>query len=668
MANIRVTSLPEATTVASDDVFLMDGAATRKITPANALNSIRPFASQAEAEAGVVATKGMSPLTTKQAISAQLPSTSLGRSILNAPDSATARTSLGLGNASTRDVGTASGTVAAGDDSRITDAAQKSANLSDLASASTARTNLGLGDSATRNVGDSAGTVAAGDDIRFGGIGALASQAEAEAGAVNDKLMSPLRTKQAIDAQRPATAAGLAILNAADASAQRTQLGATAAGSSMFTAANAAAQTALLNAFTGDSGSGGVKGSVPAPGAGDAAAGKFLSADGTFAAPSILTPYFNVVTDGGVDPSDADCQPALEAAIAAATADGRTAWIPEGTFNFPNNSSVAIPSNARVFASANALLRRTADINAPIFSLASGVSNVHIDNVAFEYTPGSATTGATHCAIGVINSTDVQVTRVSTLGKFYVAIYVSDGSRFYIDTARIVGPVNRGIYLTGGQGGTTTGTIRTARVNNCYVDGLTTTFYGIVTNGFGTGFGDDLVIEGCATKDLAFHAFSSTERYGRVKLIGNHADNCNIGFLVQLANTFRNTRALLTNCTTQGGVNGFFVTESDYADIVGCQSWNSSGASFRYDNSQFINTTACTALLSGSSGFLTVAATSGSTQYLTYTGCSSVAHAGYGFSTDANTANSVIGHCTAIANTTGQYNTVNATVIESGNI
>lgn len=43
--------------------------------------------------------------------------------------------------------------------------------------------------------------------------------------------------------------------------------------------------TALLNAMVGDSGSGGTKGLVPAPASGDAAAGKFLKADGTWTAP-----------------------------------------------------------------------------------------------------------------------------------------------------------------------------------------------------------------------------------------------------------------------------------------------------------------------------------------------------------------------------------------------
>lgn len=47
---------------------------------------------------------------------------------------------------------------------------------------------------------------------------------------------------------------------------------------------SAAAATALLSAMVGDSGSGGTKGLVPAPAAGDAAASKFLKADGTWAA------------------------------------------------------------------------------------------------------------------------------------------------------------------------------------------------------------------------------------------------------------------------------------------------------------------------------------------------------------------------------------------------
>lgn len=79
----------------------------------------------------------------------------------------TARTNLALGGAATLNVGTAPGTIAAGDDSRILGAAQKGSNLADLADAPTARTNLGLGAAATRAIGTSAGTVPDGADSRF---------------------------------------------------------------------------------------------------------------------------------------------------------------------------------------------------------------------------------------------------------------------------------------------------------------------------------------------------------------------------------------------------------------------------------------------------------------------------------------------------------------------
>lgn len=65
-------------------------------------------------------------------------------------------------------------------------------------------------------------------------------------------------------------------------------------GTEQFTATDTI-PAANLTVMVGDSGSGGTKGAVPAPAAGDAAAGKFLKADGTWAAaggssPSVISP------------------------------------------------------------------------------------------------------------------------------------------------------------------------------------------------------------------------------------------------------------------------------------------------------------------------------------------------------------------------------------------
>ena len=121
--------------------------------------------------------------------------TSFARSLMAASNTAAFVTAAGLGNAATKNAGTTTGTVAAGDDSRITGAAQKSANLGDLASASAARGNLGLGGSATLNVGTTAGTVAAGDDARFSGGATAATQAEMEAASSTTKMVTPQNLK-----------------------------------------------------------------------------------------------------------------------------------------------------------------------------------------------------------------------------------------------------------------------------------------------------------------------------------------------------------------------------------------------------------------------------------------------------------------------------------------
>lgn len=61
--------------------------------------------------------------------------------------------------------------------------------------------------------------------------------------------------------------------------------GRTTAGTGNVEDLNVTQATAMLNALVGDSGSGGTKGLVPAPASGDAAAGKFLKADSTWAVP-----------------------------------------------------------------------------------------------------------------------------------------------------------------------------------------------------------------------------------------------------------------------------------------------------------------------------------------------------------------------------------------------
>ncbi|MCK8145663.1 hypothetical protein [Citrobacter sedlakii] len=84
---------------------------------------------------------------------------SIGRDIIGKATVAEVLTYLQLGEAAKRDVGTTVGTVAAGDDLRITGALQKANNLYELTNKSDARANLGLGTVATKNVGNSAGQI-----------------------------------------------------------------------------------------------------------------------------------------------------------------------------------------------------------------------------------------------------------------------------------------------------------------------------------------------------------------------------------------------------------------------------------------------------------------------------------------------------------------------------
>lgn len=100
--------------------------------------------------------------------------------------------------------GASQNTVAQGNDSRIVGAAQASNNLSDIPNPAMARVNLGLGGAASLNVGTTTGTVAAGDDSRI-----PAGTAGAASGAVLNDVNGDAVTA-AINATRHLTGTSFA--------------------------------------------------------------------------------------------------------------------------------------------------------------------------------------------------------------------------------------------------------------------------------------------------------------------------------------------------------------------------------------------------------------------------------------------------------------------------
>jgi hypothetical protein len=192
--------------------------------------------------------------------------TAAGRALLDDADAAAQRTTLG---AAASGAATASGLTMAAD-RLLGRATAGTGAVEEITCTSFARSVLDDVDAtaARSTLGLVIGTNVQAYDLELAAI--------AGAGSNTDRLFYYTGTGSGTLAAL--TSAGRALIDDADAAAQRTTLGATAAGSSMFTAADAAAQTALLNNFTSS-----LKGLVPLSGGGTT---NFLRADGTWAAPS----------------------------------------------------------------------------------------------------------------------------------------------------------------------------------------------------------------------------------------------------------------------------------------------------------------------------------------------------------------------------------------------
>ena len=122
--------------------------------------------------------------------------------------------------------------------------------------------------------------------------------------------------------------------------------------------------TALLSNLVGDSGSGGTKGLVPAPAAGDAAANKYLKANGTWATVTVPTKGFLYSSDYGTtcNGSTNDWS-ALDAFLTALSNNPQLIGIIVGSSGgstcIMGANPVSIPSGVRIFCSLSTTLKFT---------------------------------------------------------------------------------------------------------------------------------------------------------------------------------------------------------------------------------------------------------------------------------------------------------------------
>ncbi len=130
--------------------------------------------------------------------------------------------------------------------------------------------------------------------------------------------------------------------------ATATLKGRATAGSGNVEDLTATQATALLNEVTGDAGAGGAKGLVPAPNAGDAAGGKFLKADGTWTVPPV----------GGGGGSPAGTTGELQYNNAGAFAGAANAEIHGGDLIIAVNAAPTAPSAGFVKHSAKNIAGR----------------------------------------------------------------------------------------------------------------------------------------------------------------------------------------------------------------------------------------------------------------------------------------------------------------------
>jgi hypothetical protein len=202
-------------------------------------------------------------------------------------------------------------------------------------------------------------------------------------------------------------------------------LGNVSGGTAAASALTGTQANGVLPAFTGDSGSGGAKGLVPAPSAGDAAAGRFLAASGTFSAPTFtqsgtgavsrlvtakLGDIVSVKDFGAIGDDSTDDTAALNLFFAAVAA-GAKGVITQGTYRFTSALNAVTGSNLWVVGDgARSILKYTGGSTTPGDLLTFGNGTTTYDVLTLrDFVIGSGTTLTGGYGLRIKDYTNVKI-------------------------------------------------------------------------------------------------------------------------------------------------------------------------------------------------------------------------------------------------------------------